>query len=185
VAAFPVAAADVNVSVRRDGAALIIDASAMLEADAATVWQVLTDYERYVDFVPGMKSSRVVARHGANVTVVQSTDSPIWLMPTPLDVTYTITEQPPDRIESSGSGSMWAALDSRYRLVSSAAGIRLDYAGRVTPRSALLGRIEQFAVRQGIVREFEALAREIERKNAERTAAKYPDRPISTSPAAP
>ena len=157
------AAAEVNVSVRRAGEALVIDANATLDADPATAWRVLTDYERYVDFVPGMRSSRVVERRGDNVTVAQSADSPAWLMRMPFDVVYAITERPPDRIESSARGSMLAGLDSQYRLTPSASGVRLDYVGRLTPRSALFGGFEELAVRQGIVREFEALAHEIER----------------------
>ena len=100
------AAVDVDVSVRRTGEALVIDASARLDADSATAWRVLTDYERYADFVPGMRSSHVVGRQGSSVTVVQSAEAPAWLMRVPFDVVYTITELPPDRIESNGRGRM-------------------------------------------------------------------------------
>ena len=176
------AAADVDVSVRRTGEALVIDASARLDADSTTAWRVLTDYERYADFVPGMRSSHVVGRQGSSVTVVQSAEAPAWLMRVSFDVVYTITELPPDRIESNGRGSILAALESRYRITPSESGVRLDYAGRLTPRSALLGGIEELAVRQGIVREFEALAREIERVHVangagENTAQSMPESP--------
>ena len=57
-------------------------------------------------------------------------------------------------------------LDSRYELSPAPAGVRLEYEGRLAPRSAWLGRIEQYALRQAIVAEFEALADRIEHEAA-------------------
>lgn len=44
----PALAAGVKIDVARRYAAVIIQASAVLAADQATAWRVLTDYERYV-----------------------------------------------------------------------------------------------------------------------------------------
>ena len=161
-----VAAAAVDVSIRRDGDAVLIEASATLRADTATAWHVLTDYDRYADFIPGLRESRVIAREGAVVTVEQSGDAPVWLLRMPLDVTYEIAEYPPYRLRSRATASSLRALDSSYVLTPIAGGVRLAYAGRLAPRRAVLGRIEQYAARQSIVRDFQALADEIERRSA-------------------
>ena len=49
-----------------------IHAGVVLNADVATAWRVLTDYGRYAEFIPDLHLSRIVARHGATVTVEQS-----------------------------------------------------------------------------------------------------------------
>lgn len=160
------AAADVNIDVRRTGGIVIIDASAEINADAATAWRVLTDYGRYPEFVPGMRESRVVERRGTHAIVAQSGDAPIGFTRMPVEITYDIEEFPPSRIESSAKGETLRALDSRYQLLPAPAGVRLEYEGRLAPRSAWLGQIEQYALRQAIVAEFQALADRIEHEAA-------------------
>ena len=68
----------------------IIRASVVLNADAATAWRVLTDYDRYTEFIPNLRVSRVVARQGTTVTVEQSGDAALWLFKMPLDITFEI-----------------------------------------------------------------------------------------------
>jgi ribosome-associated toxin RatA of RatAB toxin-antitoxin module len=161
----PAAGATVGVSVRPDGDAIVIEASALLKGNAPTAWRVLTDYDRYSDFIPGLQSSRVVARRGPMITVEQSGYAPLWLLRMPLDITYEITEFPPYRVQSKAAASVLRELNSSYLLTPTACGVRLDYAGRLAPRSALFGRFEQLAVQQSVVREFQALADEIERSS--------------------
>ncbi|HEX6138543.1 MAG TPA: SRPBCC family protein [Casimicrobiaceae bacterium] len=162
-AAWPAAAAAVTVRVERDGDDVVIEASALLRTDASTAWRILTDYDRYPDFIPGLHSSRIVARRGDRLTVTQSGDAPLGLLRIPVDITYEVTELPPNRLESTASASPLRAFESSYRLTPTALGVRLDYAGRLTTRSAWLGRIEQAAMQRSVVRDFEALADEMER----------------------
>lgn len=161
----------VNVKLEESGDAVVIEASALLRADAATAWRVLTEYDHYSDFIPGVRSSRVVKRQGTRVTVEQTGDAAVWLLQVPLDITYEITEFPPNRIQSQASGSSLSTLTSSYALTPTAQGVRLDYAGYLSPRRALLGKIEEMAVRRSVVREFQALADEIERRDGFPTRA--------------
>lgn len=155
-------AADVNVVVRRTADAVVIEADALVNADAGTAWRVLTDYDRYADFVPGLRSSRVVARNGDHLTGAQSGEAPLWLLAMPFDITYEVTEMPPFRVDSIATANAVRAFVSRYVLTPSGNGVRIEYAGNLAPRRAWLGRFEQLAVRQGVIREFQALADEIE-----------------------
>ena len=50
-------AATIAITVASHADKLEIEANALLNADATTAWRVLTDYERYVDFIPGLESS--------------------------------------------------------------------------------------------------------------------------------
>jgi hypothetical protein len=163
---WPAAAAAVTVDAERRGDAIEIRAQADLKADATTAWQVLTDYDRYVDFVPDLRVSRVVARRGTTVVVEQSGDATVWLFRMPLDVTFEIDERVPGHLQSRAVAGSLRALTSTYSLTPAASGVRLDYTGHVTPGFALFGYFEEMAVRSNIARQFQALADEIERSSA-------------------
>jgi len=158
------AAADVDIDVHRAEGVVVIGARAELKADPVTAWRVLTDYARYPEFVPGMRASRVVERRGTHAIVEQSGDAPLWFMRAPVEITYQIDEFPPSRIESSAKADALRAFDSRYQIFPAPEGVRLEYEGRLAPRSAWLDRIEQYALRHAIVAEFQALADRIERE---------------------
>ena len=164
--ASPADAAAVSVDVERRGEAVVIEASTRLKSNAATAWRVLTDYDRYGEFIPGVISSRVVDRRGTMVTVEQSDELALWLLRMPLRVTYAIREFPPNRVQSRATISALPPLESSYVLTPVRSGVRLDYVGRIGPGWLLLGRIEQGALRRGVVRQFTALANEIERRGA-------------------
>jgi Polyketide cyclase / dehydrase and lipid transport len=160
------AAAVISIDAGRDGAAIDIHASAVLNADATTAWRVLTDYGHYTAFIPDLRQSRVVARHDATVTVEQSGDAMLWRFKIPLDITFEIEESAPDSVRSHATAGSLRALTSSYVLTPVAEGVRLNYVGRVTPGYALLGQLEQSVVERNVGRQFQALADEIERQYA-------------------
>jgi ribosome-associated toxin RatA of RatAB toxin-antitoxin module len=160
-------AATINFDAERLGGAIEIKASAVLKADAATAWCVLTDYGRYADFIPDLRASRVLARRGATVTVEESGDATLGLLRMSLDVTFEITELAPNSLRSRAVAGSLRSLASSYELTPVATGVRLDYRGRVEPGFELLGPIEQLATERNIARQFRALADEIERRSTE------------------
>ena len=157
------AASPVAVDVERREDTYYIAASATLRTDAATAWRILTSYDEYPRFIPGIRSSHVVARQGHVVTVEQSDDSLLWPMHWALHIVYEITELPPDRIESRAVAQMMPTLRSNYVLTPVTTGVRIDYRGRVDAGFAGLGDIEQWALRRSVSRQFQALADEIDR----------------------
>lgn len=156
-------AAPIAFHVERDGDLPVIRASATLDADAATAWQVLTDYERYPAFIPGVRASRVVSRQANVVVVEQTRDLSLWSLLTPLDITFRIDEHAPVRLVSRASAGGVAALESVYALTPTGDGVRLDYTGRVAKAASWSQAGEQAAERG-----FRALADEIERVGAMR-----------------
>jgi ribosome-associated toxin RatA of RatAB toxin-antitoxin module len=161
----PVLPASISVTAERRGDTIDITASALLNAEAATAWRVLTDYDRYTQFIPNLHVSRVIARHGASVTVEQSGNAALWFFRKRVDVTYHVTESPPNTIHSRAIGGSLRALTSTYSLTPDKAGVRLDYVGHIAPGYEILGPIEQIAVRRNVESEFRALADEIERSS--------------------
>jgi hypothetical protein len=149
---------------RRDGV-IQIQASAMLNADVGTAWRVLTDYPRYVEFIPNLRVSRVLAHSGTNVTVEETGEATLGLFRIPLEVTFEIIELAPNTLRSRAVAGSLRSLESVYELTPVSAGVRLDYNGRVDPGFDLLGPIEQLAAEHNIARQFQALADEIERSS--------------------
>ena len=162
-------AGTIDFRVEHDGELPVIRASATLVADAVTAWEVLTDYERYPAFIPGVRASRVVSRKANHVVVEQTRDASLGAVRAPVDITYRIDEQAPTRLVSQASAGGVPALESVYALTPTGDGVRLDYTGRV-------GKIAAWsdAGGQGAERAFRALADEIERFGAER--ARHPPR---------
>lgn len=167
VAAAPCAnSATIAVSAERQGDTIDIQASASLQADAETAWRVLTAYDRYTDFIPDLRTSRVVARRGATVTVEQSGDARVWLVPIPLDITFEVVESPPGGLRSHAISGSLRTLESSYVLTPTAPGVRLDYVGHIAPGFEFFGAIELYAVKQNVARQFQALVDEIEGRSA-------------------
>jgi ribosome-associated toxin RatA of RatAB toxin-antitoxin module len=159
----PAAGADITISVERRGDTIAIQASALLGVDPATAWRVLTDYGRYPEFIPGLTTSRVVARNGPTVTVEQDGHAQVWLLRVPVAVTYEITEAPPGRVRSRAVAGSLRLLDSDYRLTPLAAGVRLDYTGLAATGTGLFGPFEQWVIEQNATQRFRALADAMER----------------------
>lgn len=153
----------VSLTVSADGPSVVIRANAIVAGDLATAWKVLTDYGNYARFVPGLETSRVVARDGAQVTVEQNGVAPLWLLHLPLDITYRITEYPPSRIVSRASLAGHDTLDSEYQLTPRPEGVELEYEGHLTVRSGTLTLLREKAGEKAIAEHFRALADEMER----------------------
>jgi ribosome-associated toxin RatA of RatAB toxin-antitoxin module len=156
-------AATIDVSVHRSDDTMLIEAHARLDADLATSWDVLTDYAHYPAFIPGLRASRVVARQGASATVEQASDG-LWLFAAPMHVVYAVTEAAPSRIDSRIVSGCECTLDSRYSLTHAGDAVTLAYAGRLTLKGGLFAPVERAAAGRAVVREFRALAEEIERR---------------------
>src|SRR5207244_6717819 len=58
------AAEAIETRIERHGEYITVSASAVMRVDARIAWEVLSDYDNLAQFIPDMKSSRVVPRSG-------------------------------------------------------------------------------------------------------------------------
>jgi carbon monoxide dehydrogenase subunit G len=154
------ATTSIDVRVADDGEVSIV-ATAVIAADLRTAWRVLTDYERYPEFIPGVRESRVVTREGDTTRVEQSVDAPVWALGSPLAVTYEITESSPGHLHSRGT-ARGSLLDSAYRLTPTDDGVRIDYTGRLSVPPGWLAPLSRRTGQRMLSQDFQALADEIE-----------------------
>lgn len=150
---------------RRDGL-IDVRARATVRAPMAVVWQTLTDYERLPDFIPGMESSRVLARQGSRVTVAQRGVAQFLFLSVPIAVTLESIEQPPHVLAVRRIAGSLRHLEGRYDAMPLADGllVRLRWTGSVSPPDDLPALIGTTLVRLLIQDQFEGMVREIQRR---------------------
>lgn len=162
-----VAAADqVKVEARRDGEAVLIEAVARIAADRATAWEVLTGYDRYAEFIPDLKTSRILARSGNTAIVEQKGEAGYFLFHFRMEVTFSVTEEPSRAITSRAISGTFKEMTGGYVLADEGELLRLDYSGRLVPDFRLPPLIGTAAVRAAIQKQFGALVKEIQRRAA-------------------
>jgi ribosome-associated toxin RatA of RatAB toxin-antitoxin module len=158
-------AAEARDSVRawREDEVVMVRAEAFLEAPLQIAWRVLTDYAQYPQFIPDLKSSRVLARSGNTAIVEQKGEAGFFFYHFPLEVTFSITEVPDTSVRSQAISGTFKEMSGTYVLSEQANGVRLVYDGRLVPAFRLPPLIGMAALRAAVERQFVALAREIRR----------------------
>lgn len=160
------AADGVSVETTRRGAAVEVRAYARVEALQATVWDTVTDYDRLAQFVPGMRSSRVVAHRNGDLVVEQHGESRFLVFTYPLDVTLLARARPPGAVDVRLLSGNLKRLDGSYRLEPAGAGwVALRWTGLIEP-DALPPLLGELLMRAAIEAQFTGMVREIERRAA-------------------
>lgn len=166
----------IDVQAERRGDLIDVRASALVHAPMAVVWGTLTDYERMPGFIPGMTTSRVVARRGDRVTVAQTGEARFLFLSVPIDVTVETTERPPSIIEVRRVAGTLKHLQGRYDADPTADGrrVHLRWTGALSPQADLPPLIGTALVRLSMQDQFEGMVREIERRAGYRPPAADP-----------
>ena len=166
------AAEDVAVETTRQGDAVEVRARATLDAPHALILATLTDYEKLSEFVPGLRSSRVLERRGPAAIVHQQGEAGFLFFTRPIDVVVESTERSPWLIEVRLLKGNLRQLTGRYEIdrpASGAAGkLVLRWSGTIEPEHGLPALFGEFLVRANIEDQFIGMVREIDRREAER-----------------
>ena len=159
-------AQEIDFAIERKGEYITVNASARMQVDARIAWEVLSDYDHLAQFIPDMKSSRVVSRSGDRVLVEQKGDFGFFFYRQPVDVTLEVLEQPQRRIDARRIAGNIRDLQTRYELEASDAGVKLDYTGRFIPEFSVPPLFGMPMVRRVVERRFRAMVEEIVRRDA-------------------
>jgi ribosome-associated toxin RatA of RatAB toxin-antitoxin module len=160
------AAEAIETHIERQGEYITVNASALMQVDARIAWEVLSDYDHLAQFIPDMKSSRVVSREGNRVRVEQKGDFGFFFYRQPVEVVLEVVEEPRRRIDARRISGNIRDLETRYELKASDAGVKLDYAGRFIPDFSVPPFFGMAMVRRIIERRFRAMVDEIVRRDA-------------------
>jgi ribosome-associated toxin RatA of RatAB toxin-antitoxin module len=169
LAAAPALAQRVEIETHRRNETITVEVSAEMAVDPGTVWSVITDYDHLARFIPYMRSSRVLQRDADHVIVEQTGELAFLFFRQPVDVMLEVVESPPARVAARAIGGNLRALEGRYTIESLPSGYtRLSYSGRLVPDFDVPPVIGRIALQSVMSRQFDAMVREIVRRDAER-----------------
>jgi ribosome-associated toxin RatA of RatAB toxin-antitoxin module len=160
------AADEIEARIERQGEYISVNASVLMQVDARIAWEVLSDYDHLAQFIPDMKTSRVVSRDGNRVLVEQKGEFGFFFYRQPVDLVLEVVEDPMRRIDARRISGNIRELETRYELAVSDAGVKLDYVGRFIPEFSVPPLFGLPMVRRVVERRFRAMVEEIERRDA-------------------
>lgn len=156
---------DISSDVLQDGDFVSVTATAELAVPQALAFQVLTDYERYPEFIPDIEYSKVLLRQGTGLVLEQRGTMKFLFFSQPIDVRLAVVETAPNRVISRSLGGNLRGFSGRYELQPVAGGVRITYSSRFIPAFVLPELLGTFIVRNVFVKAFEATLREMLRRH--------------------
>jgi len=161
----PSALARAEIHVEEKGDEFLICAQSEVDADRATIWSTLTDYDHLARFIPGMSSSRTVSRNGAEAVVEQKGSAGVGPFRQSFTVLLAVREELYQSISASGIGGDFRGFQSRYEIVPIGSHrARIVYQATLVPGVFVPPVVGLFAMRSMIGSQFDALLEEIQRR---------------------
>ncbi len=160
-------AQQISIETAAQGDAVTVTASAEMQVDPRTVWNVISDYDHLAEFIPEMRSSRAIRRDGDQVLVEQTGVFGFLFFHQHVEVKLAVVEFPLQRIVAHAIGGNLKEMDGRYELESLPAGTtRLSYFGRLVPDFPVPPIVGNIMVRRLLAKQFSAMVKEIVRRDA-------------------
>jgi len=162
------ASGEARVKVEADAAYIRVLAEISVDVDQEVAWRVLTDYNRWSEFVPDLLVSRVISRPGEPLRLEQRGRIPS--MPNlPLVMILSVEEIPPKGLRLQRIAGNVRALLGEWHIQGKSP-VRLVYRSVVEPGIPVQPQMSMDIFRQDAKVRLEAMAREMARR-ASLTAA--------------
>lgn len=157
--------------VDREQDVLYVNAWVLASAPATACYQVLTDFEHLPEFVPGMRSSRVVSQPGEMLRVEQIGITGPALFGLTVRTTLGLSLAPPGagregRIDFSSLGGNLRQMHGAWQVRDDRSGCRIDYRATIEPDFPVPPLIGTLVMRLQIEGQLDAIAREIAKRQA-------------------
>ncbi|MFZ5484268.1 MAG: SRPBCC family protein [Pseudomonadota bacterium] len=150
-----------------------IEASSQVAADAETLWQTLTDYNRLASFIPDMKVSRLVSPPGKPKLVEQRANAGLFAFVMPNHVVLAMEEKPLGVIRFRAVSGDVATMRGEWVVTGEQAPVRLTYRARVLPLLPPPPLVSDHFVEAEVRQRFEAVVKEAERRMRAKVTDKY------------
>jgi ribosome-associated toxin RatA of RatAB toxin-antitoxin module len=159
----------VDVSVERvdgaDGKVYQISARGEVAAAPAAVWRILTDYERMAEFVPDLRSVRVISRSGDEAVIEQVGEARLLFLRREIRLVVQVREQPITQIDISLVDGDMRVYRCTWQLVPVAqtGGTRVLYSGTLAPKFYVPGMLGSNLIRGDIEKMMAAVLQRLDR----------------------
>ncbi len=163
--------ADVVIDLQRRGDAFVVDAHLDVPVARRTAWDVLTDFDHMTTILSNLTSSRVVARDGGTLSVVQHGTVRYGFLSFPFSSEREVRLEPMRRIVARQISGTVKSFQSEMRLSRSERSengvrlVRLDYQMEVVPDSSLARVFGASFVEHEVAEQLSALAAEMVRRS--------------------
>ena len=150
-----------------------VNASGTVQAPPATVWRILTSYDRMHEFVPDLASCRVLSRNGNEVIVEQFGTARFLFMSKSIHLIVRVTENPLSSIDIALISGDMKHYESHWDLVPvpETGGTRVLYNGKLVPNFYVPGMLGAQMIRGDIERMMAAVLARLEAGAPGRQAA--------------
>lgn len=149
-----------------EGDFVSVSVNADLPVDAATAWNVLTDYDHFARFIPGILASRIVSRSHNGMVVEHEGEFGFLFFRQPMHLVLDVVLEPPRRIFARSLSGDLRDMSSSYEIHEIPQALRLSYKARFLPAVSLPPFIGLAIVRHQMERQFAAMVKEIVRRGA-------------------
>ena len=164
-AARPAGAADpIELRVERSGPLLQVRATIATAASAELCYAVIADFDRLAEFVPGLRSSRIVSEPGQPPELRQVGETTLGLSRYTIDVTLALTTDPPRQISFTRVAGNLEVMDGRWQVRGDQAACTIDYHADLRPAFWVPPLVGPLLVRRQVRNQLEGLRSEIDRR---------------------
>lgn len=154
--------AEARVHVEANEAVISVYAEIDARVDREQAWAVLTDYNRWAEYIPDLQVSRVISPPGEPIRLEQRGSIP-WLPNFPLVMIAYVEELPPRTIRFQRIAGNIRALVGEWQ-IHGRSPVRLTYRSTVIPGFPMPPEVSSEIFRHDAKVRIEALAREMERR---------------------
>jgi ribosome-associated toxin RatA of RatAB toxin-antitoxin module len=142
-----------------------IASSGEVAASPATVWRILTDYNHMADYVPDLKSARVVSRTGDKVLLEQHGAARLLFFSKDIRIVVEVHEQSPNKIDVSLVDGDMKVYRCSWELdpLGATGGTRVLYKATIEPKFYVPGVVGTSLVRKDIARMMKAVLARLDR----------------------
>lgn len=135
-------------------------------APPTVVWRILTDYNHLADYVPDLKSARVVSRSGNKVIVEQLGTARHLSFTQVIRLVVQVREQPPNRIDISLIEGDMKVYRASWLLspLAGTSGTRVQYNATIEPKFYVPGMVGESMVRKDISKMMAAVLVRLDRQ---------------------
>jgi ribosome-associated toxin RatA of RatAB toxin-antitoxin module len=164
-AARPAGAADpIELRVERSGPLLQVRATIATAGSAELCYAVIADFDRLAEFIPGLRSSRIVSEPGQPLELRQVGETTLGLTRYTIDVTLALTTDPPRQISFTRVAGNLEVMDGRWQVRGDQAACTIDYNTDLQPAFWVPPLVGPLLVRRQVRNQLEGLRSEIDRR---------------------
>ena len=139
-------------------------ASGEVRAAPAAVWKILTNYERMPEFVPDLKTTKVLSRSGNRAVLEQFGVARFLFLSRSIQLVVQVTEDPISAIDIGLVSGDMKVYNCRWELVpTETGGTRILYTGKLVPKFYVPGMLGANIIRADIERMMQAVLERLEK----------------------